>query len=242
MDYSLSQTTNYSKFKFFPHNRAISPRHVDLLADAIQRDNRLNYQPILCTPNLEVIDGQHRLKACEKLKIPVVYIVTDKDPKMIMVDTNATVSAWRLDDYLHFYVNQGCEEYIKIKECMDKFSVRFSIINCLLAAPGDVKGLRFRSGDVQFDDRIFYFLQASKDFIVFLKKFLDKDRKRLASNRPLYISLFGFFRIDPKKYAKLLSCLQDKVYHIPHFGSATEYDKFFTEIYRKKVLKKKDVE
>ena len=64
---------NYTKFTLFDNNREINETHVEELIASMRKSGQL--MPVVVTPEKEVIDGQHRLKACEKLGIPVSYVV-----------------------------------------------------------------------------------------------------------------------------------------------------------------------
>ncbi len=65
---------NYSKFTLFDNNRDINETHVEELIASMRKSGQL--MPVVVTPDKEVIDGQHRLKACEKLGIPVSYVIS----------------------------------------------------------------------------------------------------------------------------------------------------------------------
>jgi len=78
---------NYSKFTLFDNNRDINDTHVEELIVSIRKNGQL--MPVIVTPDKEVTDGQHRLKACEKLGIPVSYVVnSDGSSKQIAIMNN----------------------------------------------------------------------------------------------------------------------------------------------------------
>ena len=59
--------------------------------------------PVVVTPDKEVIDGQHRLKACEKLGIPVSYVVNSMGNYKQIAVMNNTQKGWKNRDFLkHF--------------------------------------------------------------------------------------------------------------------------------------------
>ena len=64
---------NYTKFTLLDDNRDINDVHVEALAKSMKKSGQL--MPIIVNENLEVLDGQHRLKACELLGLPVAYVV-----------------------------------------------------------------------------------------------------------------------------------------------------------------------
>ena len=67
---------NHTKFTLLDNNRDIDIRHVAALMASMKKHGQL--MPIIVNENLEVIEGQHRLKACTELDIPVAYITSIK--------------------------------------------------------------------------------------------------------------------------------------------------------------------
>ena len=72
----ILETKDYSKFKVLDGNRAIRDRRVDAIVQSITEVGYVT-SPILVNENMEVIDGQGRLAALERLNMPVEYIVQE---------------------------------------------------------------------------------------------------------------------------------------------------------------------
>jgi hypothetical protein len=70
---SVYMTYNHDTFVLLDTNRDIAPNHKEKLKKNIQKYG-LHPVPILINENFEVIDGQHRLKACQELNLPVYFI------------------------------------------------------------------------------------------------------------------------------------------------------------------------
>ena len=99
--YKVFYEKNLTKFSLLDNNRNINKNHVNMLVVSIRKKGQL--MPIVVNEEKEVIEGQHRLKACEELGIPVAYIImaqtTSKDISMI----NNSQKSWSTNDYLkHF--------------------------------------------------------------------------------------------------------------------------------------------
>ena len=93
--------TNLTKFNLLDDNRDIDLKHVAMLVVSIQRYGQL--MPIVVNENLDVIEGQHRLKACMELKIPVAYIISVKSSSKDVAIMNNSQKGWKNKDYLkHF--------------------------------------------------------------------------------------------------------------------------------------------
>ena len=92
---------NLSKFNLLDDNRDIDEAHVAMLVVSIQRFGQL--MPIVVNENMDVIEGQHRLKACMELKIPVAYIISVKSSSKDIAIMNNSQKGWKNKDYIkHF--------------------------------------------------------------------------------------------------------------------------------------------
>lgn len=67
-------TDNYGMFKRLEGNRDIADSRCKKIIKSIQTNGYI-HSPIIVNENMEVIDGQGRLKALETLGLPVEYIV-----------------------------------------------------------------------------------------------------------------------------------------------------------------------
>jgi hypothetical protein len=73
----ILQTKNYDDFKIITSNREVDKNHVKRLSKSILRKNLLYIRPVICNQDMEVIDGQHRIAACQLIDEPVFYIKVD---------------------------------------------------------------------------------------------------------------------------------------------------------------------
>ena len=62
----ILKSFEYKKFKFMVGNRAINDRHVNNLVKSIEK-NGLIMNPSCVNEKSEIVEGQHRLMACEIL-------------------------------------------------------------------------------------------------------------------------------------------------------------------------------
>ncbi|XCY65795.1 ParB N-terminal domain-containing protein [Streptococcus iniae] len=67
---TVYKTTNYDMFNFSKFNR-----NVFLTPEMLKQAELGFVSPIIVNENLTVIDGQHRLTACQQLGLPVEYII-----------------------------------------------------------------------------------------------------------------------------------------------------------------------
>ena len=152
---------NYTKFTLFDNNREINETHVEELIASMRKSGQL--MPIIVTPDMEVIDGQHRLKACEKLAIVVSYVINvDGNAKQIAVMNN-TQKSWKSKDFLKHYSHRShsnCFEYKKIKKFFEDYKLPFTVGIALLSDYAQTNGFSkdrgpmptFRDGTFKIND------------------------------------------------------------------------------------------
>ena len=135
--------TDYSKFTLLEQNRTIDDRAVNDLVVSIKKKGQL--QPLIINDIYQVIDGQHRLKACEILGVPVSYLISNKATIKDVVLINNTQRSWKMLDYLKTFSHKShsnYEEYVKIKAFIEQHGLIFGIALDLLSAGSYGKGGR----------------------------------------------------------------------------------------------------
>ena len=101
---------NFEQFNFLECNRSIMPKHVKRLAQEIERKNLTKENPIKIDKEFNVLEGQHRLLACESMKIPVYYQFSEMTHQDIG-KFNSLNEKWAYKDYLKYWSNQGVDDY-----------------------------------------------------------------------------------------------------------------------------------
>ena len=113
-------TRNYSIFKKLEGNRAVQEDRVKSIINSI---NEVGYVkvPIVVNEKMEVIDGQGRLEAAERLGLSIHYIIIPG----IGIDEcramNINQKSWKLTDYIESYANLGEESFILIQKIRNKY-------------------------------------------------------------------------------------------------------------------------
>lgn len=119
------KSTTYSKFKFDSRNRPVDERRVAQFVKDFNKGNFFMEEfPAVVTTNFVVLDGQHRLKACEQAGQPF-YFRFAKDLEINHVTGIQKNAGWKTADYLHSYVQQGNQNYIILQKFVEKY--KFSI-------------------------------------------------------------------------------------------------------------------
>jgi len=99
-------TNKYDLFKFIPGNRPIDEKHVNWLMSAIQKKNLLPLNPIIVNKNFEVVEGQHRLVAAERLGVHIFYLKDDDITKADMASLNKNRKNWSVLDYINYWATE----------------------------------------------------------------------------------------------------------------------------------------
>lgn len=151
----IDKTTNYKLFKFREDNRAaICQSHVEKLYQCIKSKNLLSMRPIIVNENYEVIDGQHRLLAAEKLGVEIYYKVEKSLDQKDIITLNIS-KAWGMHDFMNYYVKNGYEEYIKLQEFSKKNQLQLRIAYGLTTG-SEKKGYSdFKMGKYKFTQDLY---------------------------------------------------------------------------------------
>ena len=127
IEVKIYETTNYDQFILLPENRPISG---NVVCNSIMKCNLLLDNPILVTPLLEVLDGQHRLDVARKLRISIHYkiaLVTTREHIAILQNANQ----WRLGHHQHYHLVKKNPEYEFVAEIVEKHKLSlFFVIEC----------------------------------------------------------------------------------------------------------------
>ena len=157
-------------FKKITWNRNVKRFKVENLIKTIKGGvNFLQYYPILLDKDFKIVDGQHRLAACEELGLPVYYHVLPHEAEMNEVmELNSNSSNWVWDDYINMNMEHKLKivrnSYTYLKDICNKYSVPKATIASLLfhgnanrgkALTEAIKHGQFR---VRYDNEVLTFL------------------------------------------------------------------------------------
>ena len=130
----VHKTTDYKMFREMAGNRDLNKGHLSRLIKSIAQVNYLDYQPILVSDEGYVIDGQHRLAACKKLKLPVPYIVMENAAHLTAVrQLNANLKSWSYSDYVESYARMGNRDYQILLDFSEKYELPLVTATYLLS-------------------------------------------------------------------------------------------------------------
>ena len=130
---------DYSKFVFLETNRPIKEARIDKLVGLLNQP-RGQLNPVIINENWEIIEGQHRVKACERLQIPVMCVMSEGAKIDDCIVMNNSQDGWSFYDYLHSFSHSSRPnylEYLKLTTFLDEYQLSTTVATWLLS--GNVK-------------------------------------------------------------------------------------------------------
>lgn len=211
----IKTTSNYDQFKLIVGNRQIHEKHVMRVAGSIKEYGLL--VPIIVNQDLEVLDGQHRLKACELLGRPVEYIVKSNIDMSAVQVMNTVQDKWKLMDCIESFAAKGNDNYKNMLRFHSLYGDKFPI-SSLLGIISDSQSRSIRDGSFKFTSQMA--LRAHEDAEKILevgKYFKDATKFRFARvyRKILAIKDFShdqFIAKLAKQRSSLYPCIRDAQY------------------------------
>lgn len=141
------KTNNYNLFKLAQTNRTVKQSHVNKICKSMESYGFLNSKPITVNSNFEIIDGQHRFLAAQKLGIDIIYEIDNVDLNEAMVTVNTTSNIWRLSEFIEHYAKMGFADFIELNKFIN--SNDYGVSNCISIYCGfSVKPKHIRAGEM----------------------------------------------------------------------------------------------
>lgn len=174
----IGYTKDLSVFVMASVNRATKSNKA--LKESIARHGLLPYYPIVVTPNMEVIDGQHRIAIAREIMeeraakgdtTPIIafYVIDDRaDEDLInqILTPNIARRDWTAADYLHAYVEQNKDVYKQFDEATKHLPFSGLGNNMVVFSRGKTSAAAFKKGnlvgDVDFYNKVVSWLLATQ--------------------------------------------------------------------------------
>lgn len=231
----IETTVEYSKFRSFFSNRDISEKHVCNLMEDETFPHGFKSSPIIVNKEYYVIDGQHRLEAARRLKIPIYYVVDERVTEIDIVNRNTNLKPWKGRDYINFYSDK-VKSYFIIKDLLSKYKCT------LTQVIGAVCGLRneksvgvfvqMKKGKIQIED-------IESELYLFFQEWHPKAKQcqeiRGKTVTPYftecYVRAFAtIFTLDFKKFKKIMEKITACSFPVPYFYDHGESLNFLEKV------------
>lgn len=198
------RTDDYSFFKELPGNRDILDGRIAKIEKSI-KENGYIFNPIIINNRREIIDGQGRKKALERLGLPIDYIIVDGLGVKDCIALNVYQTKWNTMDYINSFADMGNVSYSYLRHLCKKFP-DISIRVCVAAISDksigfEISGKRIQTGDFsctaeQYEASI-GILEYIHEFIPFID--ISKGRKEL-----IFSALIFAYKVESVDNDRLL--------------------------------------
>lgn len=244
--YSVLMTYDYDKFKLMPNNRIINMLHVRRLMESFKF--LFLICPIIVNEKFHVIDGQHRLRVCKELGLPVYYImIPGYGIKEVQV-LNANQSNWKKMDHLKSYCAEGVPAYLEFKKFMDDFpDFNFQSIERIiqLRVGGDRQQKKFSGKSVHqkyFEEGKLQIPNIQRSYIV-ARKIMDFKTYTNRYNDGKFVSCIIPLLVKSKTYdhKEMLYKLSNCPNKLVKCADSASYRMLLEDIYNYKRLKENKV-
>jgi len=183
------KTTDYHLFSFISGNRKVNMAHAKRLEKSFQRRQLIS--PIIVNDHYQIIDGQHRFKVCERLKLPIWYIIVPGYGLDEVQILNTNSSNWKKIDYLNAYCDLRYPEYLKFRRFMQTYpdfgfqACEMILSNRASTSPANISDKSLRSETNKFG-RMYMRTFEEGDFIC-----RDYDKSCSVAEKILMIKQFA---------------------------------------------------
>ena len=201
--YNVYTTRDYSIFKRLVGNRDIPESRISKIVDSIQKIGWI-HNPIVVNENMEVIDGQGRLTALQRLKMPVEYIIAPGAGTKECVYMNMNMVNWKLTDFIKSYAEQGNENYQRLLRLMNKYANgNLDIISTAVYRVSKSKHRDIKEGILQLTEEQYEDAIPRLEFIKPLLESIDEKKipGSLVTLMQTVIYYFDYPEVDKKRLA-----------------------------------------
>ncbi len=249
MEGQILRTSDYSIFRKLKGNRAVEEQRVKSLVNSIQKVGWVS-NPIIVNRKMEVIDGQGRLEALQRLKMPVEYHVVDTADLEACRVMNTYNKSWKPLDYIKSYADSGSKDYQRIYQIMTHFGVNVAtVLNSVYINTSGSTSEKAKAGELTFTDYDYIMaseaLNIRKKYLPVMDKFggrrdtrdkvvfylVDYGRKNKSINHDKIVEALR--NADPHDiFAQSFDRLLESVQSVYNKGKKKENRLFFYEEYR----------
>ena len=210
--YNVYTTRDYSIFKRLTGNRDIPESRIGKIVASIQEIGWV-HNPIVVNENMEVIDGQGRLTALQRLKMPVEYIIAPGASTRECVYMNMNMVNWKLPDFVKSYAEQGNENYQRLLSLMEKYAGgNLNIISTAVYRVSKSKLRDIKEGTLQLTEEQY---KAAVPRLEFIKPLLEKinEKKLPGSLVTLMQTLIYYFDYEEVDKERLAYSVEKYIYN-----------------------------
>lgn len=194
--YKVYTTKDYSIFKRLVGNRDIPESRISKIVESIQTIGWV-HNPIIVNEKMEVIDGQGRLTALQRLKMPVEYIIAEGAGNKECIYMNMNMVNWKLPDFIKSYAEQGNENYQRLLSLMERYANgNLDIISTAVYRLSKSKHKEIKKGTLQLTEEQY---KAAIPRLEYIRPILEEiDDKKLPGSIIMLMQTLIYYYDYPK--------------------------------------------
>ena len=222
--YNVYVTRDYGIFKRLVGNRDIPESRISKIVESIQTIGWI-HNPIIVNEKMEVIDGQGRLTALQRLKMPVEYIIAEGAGNKECVYMNMNMVNWKLPDFIKSYAEQGNENYQRLLSLMEKYADgNLNIIFTAVYRISKAKTREIKSGILQLTEEQY---EAAIPRLEYIKPILEEidDKKLPGSVTTLMQTLIYYYDYPEVDKERLKYSVEKYIYNATPWVLNTDCEK-----------------
>lgn len=228
--YNVYTTRDYSIFKRLVGNRDIPESRIAKIVDSIQTIGWV-HNPIVVNEKMEVIDGQGRLTALQRLKMAVEYIIAPGAGTNECVYMNMNMVNWKLPDFIKSYAEQGNENYQRLLKLMEKYANgNLDIISTAVYRLSKSKHRDIKAGTLQLTEEQY---EAAIPRLKFIKPLLDNvnEKKLPGSLVTLIQTAIYYYDYEEVNKKRLLYSIEKYIYNATPWVSNLDCEREVENVY-----------
>ena len=244
-EHKIYETQDYSVFKNMCGNRAVKDDRVNKIVESI---NKVGYvlSPILVNEKMEVIDGQGRLSALERLKLPVHYMVQEGIGIEECRQMNIHQSNWTNYDYIMSYAVRGNDNYQRLQSLVDTHKelpvdvvVHSAIGQLTSCGRGGQTSVKLRAGKLIVTEQDYERARWELDYA---KKMQQVAKTVGGSKHPFYTAvIYAYKNLNSEGRNTMETAIRQHAYDFPSLTRTVDYLKHFDGYYNAMVTKSKKI-
>lgn len=150
----ILKTDDYTVFRHLEGNRSVDEKRVQKIMRSILDVGWIS-NPIIVNGKMEVIDGQGRLEALKRLKMPVEYVIQNGANIRHAQSMNVSNTNWSRKDFIMSFAENGNQSYKRLLQMMTMYDVDARTIIRLMNRSGDSVQYSLKSGEFEMTNEEF---------------------------------------------------------------------------------------
>lgn len=228
--YDVFTTKDYSIFKRLKGNRDIPESRIGKIVNSIQEIGWIR-NPIVVNDNMEVIDGQGRLTALQRLGLPVEYVIAPGAGTEACIRMNMDMVNWGLNDFIKSYAEQGNINYQRLLSLMQKYAGgNINIIMTALYRVSKAKHREIKAGSIQITEEQYF--EAVKR-LKYAQPFIETlDQKNLPGSMVTLIqTLIYYYDYEEVDKDRLKNRVEKYIYQAKPWVTSQDCEKEVEDVY-----------